>query len=532
LRCVRAPDNRTTRYLGGLAVGFANHVLTLLVGLWLTRFALSRVGQDGYGLWLVALQIMGYFTLADLGVVAVLPRQVAFALGRSGGTTRSVPGAPGPGAPAEAGTELPTLIAETARLVLWQMPIVLLGALVVWVAIPAAWAPLEPALAVVLVAFALGFPLRVFGAVLNGLQDLAFLGMAQLAVWTASTALIVTLLLGGHGISALAWGWALTQLLPPVIHAVRLAKRYPQAVPRRLPRLTLASAREHLSRALWVSLGQLASVLTTGIDLLVIGAVLGPAAVVPYACTAKLVQVAANVPYLISHTAGPALSEMRTGAGHERLLSVSTALSQAVLFAGGAIACVVTVINRGFVSWWVGPQLYGGLALTMLVVALMLIRHWGTTVVFAVYSFGHERRLALTGLAEGLVTAAATVVLVRVMGVVGAPVAALLGALTVTMPAVLPVLARETGASVGAVLAALAPWGARAALLIAAALAWQVVAPPQALPALVTAGLATAAAWTAIMAPLALQPPLRPYALAALDAVWPTRFGVAPWRRA
>ena len=510
-----APDNRTTRYLGGLTAGLANHVLTLLVGLWLTRFALSRVGQDGYGLWLVGLQIMGYFALADLGVVAVLPRQTAFVTGRTG---RS------PG-------ELAALVGETARLVLWQMPLVLLGAAIVWLLIPGAWEPLRPALAIVLVAFVVGFPLRLFGAVLNGLQDLAFLGAAQLAVWTTSTGLIVALLYAGHGIRALAWGWALTQLLPPAIHAARLARRFPEALPSRLPRLGLAAAREHLGRALWVSVGQLAGVLNGGIDLLVIGAVLGPAAVVPYACTAKLIQVAANVPMMVSHMAGPALSEMRTGAGRERLLTVANALSQAVLFASGAIACVVAVVNGGFVGWWVGPHLYGGLGLTVLFVALMLVRHWGTTVVFAVYSFGHERRLALTGLAEGLVTATATVLLVRGLGIAGAPLGALVGAICVTLPAVVPVLARETGASVGALLGALAPWAARATVLVGAGVAWQRLAPPRSFPAVAAAAIAAALVWTAIMAPLALRPPLRPYALAALDTLWPARFGAAPWRR-
>ena len=55
----------------------------------------------------------------------------------------------------------------------------------------------------------------------------------------------------------------------------------------------------------------------------VIGALLGPAAVVPYACTAKLVTLLGNQPQLFMQMAVPALSELRA-VSRERLFQVST----------------------------------------------------------------------------------------------------------------------------------------------------------------------------------------------------------------
>ena len=80
---------RTGRFLRGLSVGYTSQVLTTLVGLWLTTFLLSRLGQVDYGLWLVATQVLSYLLLLDLGIVALLPRETAFATGGRCGASRS-----------------------------------------------------------------------------------------------------------------------------------------------------------------------------------------------------------------------------------------------------------------------------------------------------------------------------------------------------------------------------------------------------------------------------------------------------------
>src|SRR5690606_28107826 len=74
--------SRTRRFLGGLSIGYFSMVLTLVVGLWLTPFLLGRIGTHEYGLWLITTQILGYLMLLDLGVVALAPRETAYATGR------------------------------------------------------------------------------------------------------------------------------------------------------------------------------------------------------------------------------------------------------------------------------------------------------------------------------------------------------------------------------------------------------------------------------------------------------------------
>ena len=472
-------------------------------GLWLTPFLLHRTGQHDYGLWLVGTQVLAYLMLLDFGIVALLPRETAFATGRGRG----------------AGRELPLLVGQTSRIVLWQTPLAVLAAALLWVLLPEEWSPLRGPLGLVLVVFVVMFPLRVFQAVLQGLQDLEFLAKSQIVVWLVATALTVVLVLAGVGLYALAAGWAAAQLLGAAVALLRLRARHPDALPRSLPRLPREAARAKLASGFWVSVNQIAVILLAGTDLLVIGKLLGPAAVVPYACTAKLALVLANQPQMLLQAAIPALSELRGGAEREALARASTALGQMMLLLSGAAVCVVLVANRGFVSWWVGAEQYGGAVLTALVLGGLLLRHWNLTVGYILFSFGYERRLAVTALLDGVVTVTATALLVPRLGLAGAPAGSLIGVLLVSLPGNMTALARADAVPLASLMRALSPWLWRfAALAAASGLAGWYFRGVN-FYAVAAAALLTAVTYAAAMLPVALGGPLGQYVRPRLSSL-------------
>ena len=441
---------RTQRFLSGFLSGYVHLVVATIAGLWLTPFFLRHLGQSTYGLWLVGTQVIAYLLLMDLGIVALLPREAAYVTGRTG--RHDAP-------------ELQELVEKALTLAVSQTPIVLAAAAIALWWLPASWAPLRLPLAVVLALFVLTFPLRVFQAALSGLQDLAFVARAQFAAWAIGTLANVWLVLHGYGLSALAAGWCITQVIAIGSCAVRLALAFPGAMPRRLLFRASIAARDYISRSAWISVSQFSQVLLNGTDVMIIAALAGPAAVVPYACTGKLVSVLANQPQAILQSAAPALSELRSAGDRARLFQVSAALAQATLAVSGLVAIVVLAINGGFVAWWVGPEQYGGLTLTILLLAAMTIRHFNTTNVYALFCFGLERRLALTGLGDGLATLAISYALVKMFGIAGAPIGAVAGVLLVSGPLNITALSRETGVERHQLITTLRPWLWRFALL-------------------------------------------------------------------
>lgn len=488
--------SRSSRFLAGLSFGYVNMGASMVLGLWLTPFLLGRIGQHDYGIWLIMSQFLAYMGLMDLGVVALLPRETAYAIGRAGS--------------AEAAVDLPEIIGRTTRVVLWQLPVVVVAACAIVYWAPSEWGSYRGPLLCALAVFVVRFPLRIFQEVLQGLQDLAFVGKLQLATLVVSTALAVGFVLMGAGLYALVLSWTASQLLPAVACVTRLALKYPFVLPRRLPPMGWTSTKRLFASGSWTTVAQLGQLLLVGSDVLVIGKLLGPAAVVPFVVTGKLVGVLANQPQLIMEVARPALSEMRTGETRDRLFTVAVALTVSMMLVSGLVACVVVVANRGFVGWWVGGNMYGGALLTCALVVSMLLRHWNTTTVYTIFCFGHERQLCLTTLVDGALNVALAVILVPTIGIVGAPIASCVSVVVVSLPWNLRTLARETGVAPAGLVAALLPWASRFVAVFAVGL--MLLAVPQ--PTIWVVGALTAVAgatYAVVMLPLTRRAPLDLY---------------------
>jgi O-antigen/teichoic acid export membrane protein len=269
-----------------------------------------------------------------------------------------------------------------------------------------------------------------------------------------------------------------------------------------------------------VSLGQIAQVFLNGTDVLLLGKMLDPAAVVPYSCTGKLVNVLTNQPYLLMQSAAPALSEMRTAETRGRLAQVTTALTRGMLILSGGVVCVIAAVNQGFVRWWVGADLFGGWWLTAALLVLMLLRHLSTTAVYALFAFGHERRLALTAFGDGAVTLVASALLIWRYGPIGAPIGGLIGVLAVSLPSNFIALARETGVSAASLVLSLRGWAMRFLVAGICCFALGRTIDPHGFWSLAAVTLGAVAIYGASMISLALQPPLGQYVRAAM-----TRFG-------
>ena len=432
--------SRTRRILGGASIGYLHQAAVIVLGIWLTPFLLRRVGQHEYGLWLVAGQLLGYLALLDLGVLAILPREVAALSGQAD--------------KARARVAIADLLARIRGIVrTWQLPGLSVACALIWWFLPSDWSDLSRPLIPVFVAFVALYPLRILLAALQGVQEMTFLAGAQMAGWALGTATTITLIVAGAGLYALVIGWVVTTAVPAGAAWWRSRSLWP-AADRSVP---AGPTSEIFRSSLWLSAGQVAQVLLAGSDVLLVGRILGAAAVVPYACTGKLVTVFANHPHLLMHVAQPALAEMRASESRDRLRHVATALTQAMLIMSGALIVVILPLNHVFVTWWVGPSQYAGWQLTLGFAVMMVLRHVTVALVYTLFCFGYERQISLTSLADGVVTVVATAILVWTWGPIGAPVGSIIGALLVSVPVNGRSMAREMELSAGAFAGLLAP---------------------------------------------------------------------------
>jgi O-antigen/teichoic acid export membrane protein len=490
--------SRSRRVLTGLVPKYGYQALLVVTGIWLTPFFLRHIGQHNYGLWLVGTQLLIYLTLTDFGVVALLPLETAYATGRAGGV--------------EGAKDLPQIIGQTFRLVLYQLPLVAVLAAAMWFSVPAAWQGLRGPLGIIMLGFVLAFPLRMLPEILSGLQDLAFGGWVLMGVWVLSTIATVCMVVAGWNLYALAVGWLILQFGQAPLLLYRIRTQFRGVLPRRLPALEWSRTREQLGKGFWISVAQIAQLLMSNTDLLIIGRLLGPAAVVPYACTGKLASVLANQAQILMQTATPALCELKTAESRQKLFQVLVALNHGILSFSGLVFCVVLLVNRWFVTWWVTDKQYGGLLLTAAILVNVLFRHWNTTAGYSVFCFGYQRRISLTNLADGLVTATACLGLTLLWGPVGAPLGSVAGACLVSLPLNLRIIARDTGVTVPRLVSAmLKSWCWRFAL-IAGAVSWFAFQwSPKSILEAAGAAVCVSAVYLTVMLPEMLRSPLGNY---------------------
>ncbi|HEY2824921.1 MAG TPA: oligosaccharide flippase family protein [Gemmatimonadales bacterium] len=492
---------RTRQFIRGVGAGYANQAVVMLVGLWMTRYLLTTIGQYSYGLWFQIVQVLAYLALIDVGVAGILPREVAHATGEGGDTA----------------TRVGEVLGPVTRVVLWQTIIAAVAASVVaWRLLPAeSAAPLRLPLGLVLVTFVLTFPLRIFSGVLTGLQDLAYLGAVQLVSWVLGTAITFAFAVLGLGLTALAAGWVVGQIVPALLAWRRLRRLLP-GFRITVPPLTWPLLKGVAGRSTWVAVSQVAQALVASSDLLIIGRVMGSAAVIPFVCTEKLASLFEQQPQMLLQGAQPGLAQLRSGASRERMLQAATALMTVVLVLSGGLLCLVLAVNRGFVFWWVQAPSWGGFTLTALIVARVVLGHWIVTLGLIAFCMGYERRLAIAGLINGALTVGLSIMMVRAWGWLGIPIGAIAAHLLVSVPVYLATLNKELGGVGRMLITGVWPWAWRFALLAATALFAGATWPPNGFWALAAWSTVTALTYAIVMLPIVMRPPVSLYLHPAL----------------
>ena len=490
--------SRTRRVVAGAALGYANMAVTTLAGLWFTPFLLRHIGQQSFGLWAVSAPILSYLGMIDFGVISLFQREVAHLLGAAGGDFRASPG-------------LPIATGKVFRLVLWQVPALCAAATTVWLCLPKDWEPLRGPFGIVLASLVVFFPVRISHALLMGLQDLAFIGKLNILAWLAGFVIGVVLVLLGHGLYGLAISWSASQLIANTAYCLRVFFRFRDTLPRHLPRLSRTEAMERLGRGFWIVITQLASAVMSGGDVLVVGATMGPAAVAPYAITDKLVTMFYNIPQQLMASAQPALSELKAAGDRQKLGVVCTALTQAVLLVSGLIACLVIVVDQGFVDWWVGKAQFAGNSVVVLLVAGMLLSHWTTSTIYTIFSFGYERLISITSIVNGILTLGLTILLTRRFGFAGAAAASSVGLLVVALPPHLVAISRQTATAKRVLLGALWPWAWRFGLLVVCAVMAARLWIPDSFFKLAVTSVAVTIVYAGTMFPVVMSEPLGSY---------------------
>jgi O-antigen/teichoic acid export membrane protein len=395
-------------------------IVNMAVGFFLSPFILHRLGNVAYGVWVLAISVVAYLSLLDLGMQSSVLRFVS-----KGHTKRDHQGA------SDAISAALWVRLQISALVL-LLSGVLAAVFPLVFKVPAELAS-DARKAILLIGLnaALSMSIGVIGGVLSALNryDLQnYVSLVQSAVRVTG---VVIVLRSGHGIVAIAICEVIAGIVGNLL-LVSIARRlYPEL------RIKLRKPKRETLRQIWAYssyafLNTVAVQLVYQTDNLVVGAFVSTAAVTFYAIANNLCRLANQAVGAMGATFVPAASTYEAAGDSNSLLMLYKNGTRATLIV--SLPILITFILRGssFIGLWMGPQYAhsSGMVLAILSVAMFFMfanRAAGSI------AFGIEKHKtgAIWGIGEGVANLTLSIILVHWYGIYGVALGTMIPSLVV-----------------------------------------------------------------------------------------------------
>jgi len=407
---------------------------TLAIGFVLTPFVLHRVGATDYGLWMLALSLVGYGALLDFGVANAVTKYVA-AYRRHEDFHR-----------------LRGVVATGLAVFLAAGAVVIVASIVLAVALPslfqipagkestARWLVILAGIGV-----AVSLPTATTLAVLRGLQRFDLVNAVSVLGTTLYAAAVVAILeLGGGVVEIVAANVPLQLAMQvPMVLAIR----------RSAPDLKLGlrgASREH-GRVV-ASFGAAQFVIAVSAQArvrapeAVIGAVSPAGRVTAYSIARRLGEMSGALSDQFVSVLMPLASSLDAGNERPRLRTMQIASTRVAVAITLLAGLPVAVLARPFLAAWVGPEYAGNAKLVWILVGAGAAAAVGWPSGAILTGIGRNRMLALFTASSALLSIGLTIALIGPLGLTGAALGVLIGTAAETFGLAVPYSLRVTGA--------------------------------------------------------------------------------------
>ncbi|MDR3745526.1 MAG: oligosaccharide flippase family protein [Acidobacteriaceae bacterium] len=383
-------------------------IANMAVGFFLAPFILHRLGNVAYGIWVLAISVVAYLGLLDLGMQSSVLRFVS-----KGHTKQDHQGA-----------------SEALSAALWvrlqiSALVLLLSAGIAAVFPYAFKVPPEfssaARIATLLIGVnaAISMSVGVVGGVLSALNryDLQnYVSMVQTAVRVVG---VVAVLRSGHGIVAIALCELVATLIGNLL-LVWIARRLYPELQIQLKRPKRETLKQIWAYSSYAFLTTVAVRLVYQTDNLVVGAFVSTSAVTFYAIANSLCRYADQIVNAMGATFVPAASTYEAAGDASSLLILYKNGTRAILAI--SLPILITLIVRGpsFIGLWMGPEYAKSSGPVLIILSIALLFSFANRTASSI-AFGIEKHktAAIWSIGEGVANLTLSIVLVHWYGIIG-----------------------------------------------------------------------------------------------------------------
>lgn len=411
-----------------------NYLVTgteLLIGIFMLPFNVAHLGQAAYGLWVLVASITVYFSMFDLGYGVA---QVRFAAKyRAQGDFKALN---------EIASTMFCVFSGIGLLTFLVAGVIALNLDNFFELTPAQVRTGQIVLLFISAYVALGFPVSVFGGIVNGFQRQYMNGAVAFVTAIVVAFVNVAVLLAGYGLAELVAATTGVRILSYVAYALNAYRVFPSLGirPRFFNRDRL---REITGFSVFILIIDLANKLNYSTDTIVIGAFMGTAAVAVWAVAQRLIEIVQRITDQLNGALFPVVVDSSTVERADKLQKIliqGTRLSLAMVV---PLATVLGLTARPLVNLWVGPNFEGSVNVIYILSIVVALRVGSATSTVILKGSGLHKILAFSNLGMAISNLVLSVVLVRWYGLIGVAIGTLIPMVVFSMFVVFPAACRR-----------------------------------------------------------------------------------------
>lgn len=420
-----------------------NYLVTgteLLIGVFMLPFNVAHLGQSAYGLWVLVASITIYFSMFDMGYGVA---QVKFAAKyRAQGDATALN---------EIASTMFCVFSGVGAFT-FALALLLSFNLDRFFPLTAAQAQTGQIVLLFISAYvALGFPVSVFGGIVNGFQRTYLNGIVAFMTAIVVAGVNVAVLLAGYGLAELVAATTAVRILSYLLYALNAYRVFP-ALRIRPQYFRRERLREVTGFSVFILIIDLANKLNYSTDTIVIGAFLGTSAVAIWAVAQRLIEIVQRITDQLNAVLFPVVVDSSTVQRLDRLQKIlvqGTRLSLAMVV---PLATVLGLTARPLVMVWVGPAFSASVDVIYILSIVVALRVGNATSAVILKGSDLHKFLAFSNLSMAAGNLILSVLLVRVYGLIGVAIGTLIPIVVFSMFVVFPAACRRVGMPVFTVL--------------------------------------------------------------------------------
>ena len=381
--------------------------INVMVGIFLSPFILHHLGDAAFGIWVLIFSVTGYYGLFDLGIRSSIIRYVSkyTATDDREKLAQFVNTALFTYTGIGAVSMVLTALLSSSIEHFFKIP-------------PEMHSQARLLLLMVGASVSMGFPLGVFGGMLEGLQRFYILNWTSIGATLARAALIVYFLNRGYGLLTVALLTVTLPIFSSILRGILVFRLCP--VPLGFKHVDRASFRHMANYGGTTFLVLVASRLRFRTDELVLGTMISTVAVTWFNIGARIVDYAGEFVSSLAQVFVPMSSQSEATGNLDRVRKIYIAGNRVCAFLILPVTAFLILFGKHIIRIWVGaryvPQSYPVLVVLIIPFALMLSQAASTRILFGL---GKHQTMASITVIEGIANLILSIALVRPLGIVG-----------------------------------------------------------------------------------------------------------------